>query len=172
MLFKSLSDSRLNYMYRSMVYAGKPRQLPSPYYVCGTDNFIKTLVNGLDQAVCLQGRNISMDHLYTSVTIAQWLLSKDITCIGTIMSNHIGIPAELKQTTGREEFSSLMFWEKKKGDLVLSFYVISTSKGMKNILMLSTVQPLKGVTKDDGKKKPAIYKLCNLQRVAPMSLIR
>ena len=30
---------------------------------------------------------------------------------------------------------------------------------MKNVLMLSTVQPLKGVTKYDGKKKPAIYKL-------------
>ena len=30
---------------------------------------------------------------------------------------------------------------------------------MKNVLMLSMVQPLKGVTKDDGKKKPAIYKL-------------
>ena len=120
MLLTSLNDSRLNYMYRSMVYAGKSRQLPSPYYVCGMDNFIKMLVNGLDQAVCLQGRNISMDRLYTSVLIAQWLLSKDITCIGTIMSNSIGIPAELKQATGREEFSFLMFWEKKKGELVLS----------------------------------------------------
>ena len=100
-----------------------------------------------------------MDRLYTSVPIAQWLLSKDITCIGTIMSNRIGIPAELKQATGREEFSSLMFWEKKKSDLVLSSYVVFISKGMKNVLMLSTVQPLKGVTKDDGKKKPAIYKL-------------
>ena len=48
---------------------------------------------------------------------------------------------------------------KREGDLVLSSYVVSTSKGMKNVLMLSTVQPLKGVAKDDGKKKPAIYKL-------------
>ena len=107
---------------------------------------------------------MAMDRLYTSVPITQWLLSKDITCIGTIMSNRIGIPAELKQATGREEFSTLLFWEKRKGDLVLSSYVVSTSKGMKNVLMLSMVQPLTSVAKGDGKKKPAIYKLYDFTR--------
>ena len=29
---------------------------------------------------------------------------------------------------------------------------------MKNVLMLSTMQPIMGVTKDDGKQKPAINK--------------
>ena len=55
MLFKSLNDSRLNYTYRSMVYAGKPRQLPSPHYVCGTDNFIKMLVKGLTRLFAFRG---------------------------------------------------------------------------------------------------------------------
>ena len=42
---------------------------------------------------------------------------------------------------------------------MLSSYVVKTCKGAKNILLLSTVQPLKGVTKDDSKTKPAVYKL-------------
>ena len=159
MLFKSLNDARLNYTYRTLVYAGKPQQLPSPYYVCGTDNYIKRLVTDLEQAVSLQGRNISMDRLYTSIPIAQWLLSMKMTCIGTIMSRRVGIPPELKTTANREELSSRMYWEKTSGDIVLSSYVVGTSKGMKNILVLSTVEPLQGVTKDDGKKKPAIFKL-------------
>ena len=55
--------------------------------------------------------------------------------------------------------SSKTFWEKENGHLVLSSYVVKTSTGKKNVLMLSTVQPLHGVTRDDKKKKPAIFKL-------------
>jgi len=43
---------------------------------------------------------------------------------------------------------------------VLHSYVLTTkSSGKRNVLLLSTVQPILGITKDDGKKKPAIYKL-------------
>ena len=37
--------------------------------------------------------------------------------------------------------------------------LVPTTKGPKNVLILSTVEPLQGVTKDDGKKKPSIFKL-------------
>lgn len=65
------------------------------------------------------------------------------------------VPPELK--TGREELSS----EKKNGDLVLvlSSYIVGTSKAMKKVIVLAMVQPLTSVTKDDGKQKPAIFKL-------------
>ena len=52
-----------------------------------------------------------------------------------------------------------MYWEKERGDLVITSYVAPTSKGQKNVLVLSTVKPLQGVTKDDGKTKPSIMKL-------------
>ena len=35
----------------------------------------------------------------------------------------------------------------------------SKSKGKKNVLMLTTLLPLNGKTKDDGKQKPALPKL-------------
>lgn len=48
--------------------------------------------------------------------------------------------------------------------LVLHSYVVkSKSSGLRNVLMLSSVEPLLGVTKDD-KFKPAIYKLCDFTK--------
>lgn len=35
----------------------------------------------------------------------------------------------------------------------------SKSKGKKNVLVLSTMRPLMGITKDDNRLKPAIIKL-------------
>lgn len=45
--------------------------------------------------------------------------------------------------------------------MTLNSYVVPTkSKGNRNVLLLSTVSPVTlGVTKDDGVRKPAIYKL-------------
>ena len=37
-------------------------------------------------------------------------------------------------------------------------YVVRTSSGKKNILMLTTMRPLLGVASDHGKKKQALYK--------------
>lgn len=76
------------------------------------------------------------------------------------MSNRIGVPQEVKSAAGKQELSSEIFWEAEKGDLILNRYAVKTSKGMKiNVFLLSTVQPLRGVTKDDGKKKLAVFKL-------------
>ena len=52
-----------------------------------------------------------------------------------------------------------MFWEKEKGDLSITSYVVPSSKGKKNVLVLSTMRPLQGITKDDGKKKQAVFQL-------------
>ena len=41
----------------------------------------------------------------------------------------------------------------------ISSYVVKSSKGKKNVLLLSTLGPILGVNKDDEKQKPALYKL-------------
>lgn len=58
--------------------------------------------------------------------------------------------------SGRVELSSPIYCGKKWGDIVSSSYVVGTSKGMKNVLVLTTVEPLQGVTKDHGKKNPPV----------------
>ena len=94
MLFTSPNDARHCYTYRSFVYAGKPTETPSPFYVSGTDNYVKELVESLARKVPLDGRNISMDRLCTSIPITEWL-TKNITCIGTMPTRRVGMLEEI-----------------------------------------------------------------------------
>ena len=100
-----------------------------------------------------------MDRLYTSIDLARWLYTKNITIVGTIALGRVGIPAEVKVFTGQEENSTKTYFE-KSGPISLTSYIVNTkSKRKKYVVVLSTIPPLLGVTKDDGKDKPTIMKL-------------
>jgi len=160
LLFKSINAVTYTYTHCMIPYCGKPTEDETAYYVSGVEGAVKYLVQNLQKHVDLQGRNITFDRLYTSVSLAQWLLTHNITCVGTLQCNRRGIPSEVKDTKERELLSYQCFWESTQNQLVLHSYVVTTkSSGRRNVLLLSTVQPILGVTKDDGKKKPAIYKL-------------
>ena len=92
-----------------------------------------------------------MDRLYTSISTANWLLKNEITVVvGTLVTNRIGLPDDLKNAKKRGKFESIMHWEKTKGDLSLCTYTTkSKSKGKKNVLVSSTMRPLMGITRDD-----------------------
>ena len=80
--------------------------------------------------------------------------------VGTMMANRKGIPDELKNAGNREIFSTSIHFEETAKDIAINTYTVKTkSKGTKNVLLLSTTRPLLGITKDDAKHKPAIYKL-------------
>ena len=156
-LFKSLNCARYPYTYQTIVYAGKPTGQPNEFYVKGTINYIKKLVTKLKRYQSIRRRNISMDRLYTSFKVADWLLKRNVTMIGTIISNRVGISPEIKPITNQEENSYLLFWQ-KDGLCNISSYVLKTAKSKKNVMVVSTVQYLMGVTKDE-KTKPAAIKL-------------
>ena len=143
LLFKSLNVVRFPYTYNSLVYAGKPEQGNRPFSIEGIETYIKTLVEKTGSKLPLQGRNISMDRLYSSIPIANWLLEKHITIIGTPMTNRRGIPDEVKIVTNREEFSQTIHFEEGKKDLALcSYHVKTKSKGKRNVLILTTMRPM------------------------------
>ena len=159
LLFKSLNSARYPYTYQSHVYCGKPQdESSSDHYVQGTINYIKYLVEKLSAHHSIQGRNITMDRLYTSFEIADWLFDRKITMVGTMQTNRVGIPPGIKDTTNRDTLSSEIYWQ-EDGNCNISSYVVKTSKGKKNVLVLSTIEPLLGTTNDDEKRKPALYKL-------------
>ena len=82
--------------------------------------------------------------------------------------NRVGLPKAVKSLEGRDPFSSEIWWEMEKGKLVLVSYVVPTkSKGLKNIVVLTTRPPLLGITKDDEKFKPAIIKFYDISKVIP-----
>ena len=70
LLFKSLNDARFPYTYQSLPYAGKPAAGDGPYYLNKIEDYVKKLVGDAQAKLPLQGRNISMDRLYTSISLA------------------------------------------------------------------------------------------------------
>ena len=61
----------------------------------------------------LEGRNISMDRLYTSMSIAKWLRDQSITVIGTLMTNRTDIPDEIKVVHHRNILAQLFTLKKR-----------------------------------------------------------
>ena len=91
-----MNSARYPFTYQYIVHSGKSEEEPNEHYVSGTINYIKKSVDDLSRYQNLQGRNISMDRLYTSLECADWLLEKKITSVGTIQQNRVGISAEIK----------------------------------------------------------------------------
>ena len=79
-LFKSINACRYPYTFTAYAYAGRPRKAEEPdkcaYYIRGTENTVKWLVEKLQSYATLSGRNITYDRLYTSIPLAEWLLVK------------------------------------------------------------------------------------------------
>lgn len=146
-----MNSARYPFTYQSIVYSKKPEGVPNEYYITGTINYIKKLVEDLSSYHNLKGR------IYTSFEVADWLLERGITTVGTMQKNRFGIPPDVKGVKSKELLSYELYW-RSDGKCNLSSYEVKTSNGKRNPLMLSTFEPLLGITKND-KKKPAIMKL-------------
>ena len=63
----------------------------------------------------------------------------------------------LKSLVNRESLSTKVYLDKDNTTLNVTSYVANTkSSGKRNVLVLSTLNPILGLTKVDGKSKPAI----------------
>ena len=111
------------------------------------------MVEKLSQYASLKGRNISFDRLYTLISLADWLLAKDVTSVGALVANRRGLAKQFIKTIEREEFCYKLLWRKDEPIMSLHSYVVKTkSTGKRNVLFLSTLESLLAVTRDDGKK--------------------
>ena len=79
LLYRSISGSVVPCTYFTLPYAGKPEVEGSEFYVTGTDECSVYLVDKLSSHVDTNGRNVSMDRYFTSVTIAHYLNEKKMT---------------------------------------------------------------------------------------------
>ena len=139
-----------------MPYAGKPK-IVSPARIATVHELVMKIITEYEQyGNSLKGTNISMDWYYTYLPIAYKLLQKQITILGTLKVNHRRIRDTMKATKGRESNS----WSAcKSNGLQLNSYVVKTkSSGMRNVLLLNTMNEAHYVTSDD-KKKPMPYKI-------------
>ena len=107
---------------------GKAVEDPEEYYVFGTLEVVKKMVDHLESIVSLAGRKISFDRLFISIPFALWLYQKNITSLGTMQINRKGIPTEIRDIKQREPLSSEIYCQ-KDGRLSLSSYVVKSSTG-------------------------------------------
>ena len=157
--YRSICSAERPYIHYTNVYAGKPQDEQSPYYISGGNvQLVKDLVDGLRAYQSLKGRNISMDCLYGSIPTSCDLLKEDITVIATLTSNRKGLPAEIKSTAGRDIPSTLTLFHDSKPLSLHSYLVKTKSTGLRNVLLLSTHNVFAGFTKDE-QMKPYIYKV-------------
>ena len=84
---KSLSDKQVPFTYKAAPYSGKSKDGNGPYYVDHIENYVKYLVEEFEKDASLLGRNISTDRLYTSISLANWLLEHGIITVGTLNTN-------------------------------------------------------------------------------------
>ena len=101
LLYRLLCNATVPYTYFSLPYAGKPEVLDKEnpatgYYVTGTDEYTKYLVNGFSIIANMSGCSISMDRYFSSVPLAQWCSERNITIVVTMGLDGKGIPAEIK----------------------------------------------------------------------------
>ena len=158
-LLKSLTDARFPYTYKALPYAVKPTTGDGQFCSNSTADYLKNLVIRTKEQVRFDGRNISMDCLYTSFEIANWLLEKNIAIVGSVQKGRVDFPEELFDTKIREVLSKICHFEKDKNDLCLSSYTVQTkSKDKNNVAILSTTRPMHSCTTDNNKSKPQIFK--------------
>ena len=162
--FRNINGVRFHYTYTGMAYAGKPMySCPNLstdlYYLASTYEYVKILVHNLDRISTLQARNLSLDRFYTSLELAERPWKKNITLVDTWQTMRKGV-SEVSSLSDPEPLSTKVFWEETKPHLTITSYVVKPKSMSKpNVLILSTMQSILGVTKDDRKEKPLIIKL-------------
>lgn len=134
-----IAHARNSYPLKGEIYVGKqPNEVTAP-------NFAANLVNRLSAKYIGKGRTITMDNFFTSCGLAEQLLDKNTTIVGTIRKNKPDLPAEFTQKTKREIGSSKFCFNNM---LTLVSYVPKINK---NVLLLSTLHNTPDIDQDTNK---------------------
>ena len=80
-----------------------------------------------------QGRTVAMDNFLTSLSLANRLLQRKTTLLGTINKNRRELPATAKETSGRQLYSTQVF---TSGSALLTVFA---TKKRKSVCLLSTM---------------------------------
>jgi hypothetical protein len=142
----ALVCSHCFYLYNAKIYTGKEGTQPV------RDLGSKTVLT-LTEPIMNSCRNITMDNWFTSVPLAEKLLEKKLTCVGTIKKNKPDIPQKFLPQRGRAELSSLFGFEDDK--TLVSF----VPKKNKAVILLSTMH--RDAAVDPVTSKPDIILFYN-----------
>ena len=84
------------------------------------------------------------------MNINKYLMDNGITVVGTMRTDRKGIPPGMKDVKNRTVPSTLYAWNADLKSVLVS-YVVKTSKGKRNVMVMSHIHENVLVTKDDRK---------------------
>lgn len=99
------ADVKTSYLYNLQVYTGKKGNHPEKKQ---GERIVKDLIEPMYGT----GRGITVDNFFTSAPLAEFLLEKKITLLGTVRKNKPDTPKELNIYKNRQEYSSLFVFTK------------------------------------------------------------
>ncbi|GBP17464.1 PiggyBac transposable element-derived protein 4 [Eumeta japonica] len=126
---QALCDAKMFYAFNMEIYPGKqPNE--GPYNL---DNSGLAVVQRLYEPIFNTARNVATDNWYSSIPLAEALLQKGLTTVGTIRKDKKEIPSDFNQLRGRSVKSNMFGF---RNDMVLVSHV---PKAKKNVLLISTM---------------------------------
>lgn len=147
--FWLITDNSSKYIYYFLPYLGKH----------DADRNGKRLANHvvekLSDTLLNKGYNISCDNFFTNISLAEYLISKKTSLVGTIRSNSAGIPKDLIDAKLAKYDSQFCFSPEK--EILLTKY---QCKVKKNVFLLSTLH-VNPMVDESPKRKPNVIHFYN-----------
>lgn len=135
------ADLDTKYMCDAIPYLGKDPTRPKG------ERLSENVVLKLMEPFLDKGRTVAMDNFFTSLSLANRLLQRNTTLLGTINKIRRELPATAKETSGRQLHSTQVF---KSGSALLTVYA---TKKKKSVCLLSTMHHRVEIV-DIQKQKP------------------
>ncbi|XP_041844880.1 uncharacterized protein LOC121645749 isoform X1 [Melanotaenia boesemani] len=134
-------DLKSKYVCNVIPYLGKDPSRPSG------ERLSENVVMKLMEPFMDKGRTVTTDNFFTSLSLAQRLLNRKTTLLGTVNKIRRELPGSAKQAINRQEFSTQVF---STSGVTLTVYA---PKRRKTVCILSSMHSVVE-TEDTRKKKP------------------
>uniref|UniRef100_UPI00358F8AC9 piggyBac transposable element-derived protein 4-like n=1 Tax=Myxine glutinosa TaxID=7769 RepID=UPI00358F8AC9 len=144
-----LCDPKTSYTLDGIAYMGKQSGQEDQKNLGST--IVQKLSGPLRNARC----NITMDSFFTSVSLAEAMLEKGLTLVGTLRQNKPDVPSLMKPCKKRQIYSAEFGF---KDNITMVSYVPKKGKA---VILLSTLHHDKSVMEESRKKKPEIMTYYN-----------
>ncbi|XP_068233497.1 piggyBac transposable element-derived protein 4-like [Palaemon carinicauda] len=132
--------AKSKYLLNGFPYLGKDKSRPS------NQPLSEYVVLKLTESYTGKGRNVTTDNFFTSVKLAEKLLAKNTSLVGTVNRIRREIPISIRNTRDKQYSSQIL----KHNQCTLTVY---QCKKNKNVLLLSTVHKKVGIG-NDAKRTP------------------
>ena len=138
----ALCDTQTFYTLNFEVYCGK--QMPGPYLKSNKpDDVVKRLVKPIEKT----NRNLTTDNYYSSYPLAEYLLEKGLTFLGTMKKNKKEIPPEFQASKTRKIKSCICGFQD-------GFCMVSAvPKRNKAVIFLSTMHDTLEIDQETNKSR-------------------